>query len=94
MFCNATNRVYWLRTVRHMSSVRVRFAPSPTGFMHLGGLRMAIINYLMAKKEGGSFILRIEDTDRKRLVSGSSENIVQSLELMGLIPDESKVERC
>ena len=77
-----------------MSSVRVRFAPSPTGFMHLGGLRMAIINYLMAKKEGGSFILRIEDTDRKRLVSGSLENIIQSLEMMGLIPDESRSKRC
>ena len=55
---------------------------------------MAIINYLMAKKEGGSFILRIEDTDRKRLVSGSSENIMQSLEMMGLIPDESRNKSC
>ena len=94
MFCNVTSRICGCRTVRSMSSVRVRFAPSPTGFMHLGGLRMAIINYLMAKKEGGSFILRIEDTDRKRLVSGSLENIIQSLEMMGLIPDESRSKRC
>ena len=48
--------------------------------MHLGGLRMAIINYLMARKNGGSFILRIEDTDRNRLVPGSAENIIDTLE--------------
>lgn len=61
--------------------------------MHLGGLRMATINYLMAKKYGGTFILRIEDTDRKRLVPGSAENILQSLDMMGLCPDESRVEQ-
>ena len=73
---------------RTVSTARVRFAPSPTGFMHLGGLRMAIINYLMARKNGGSFILRIEDTDRNRLVPGSAENIIDTLEQFGLRPDE------
>lgn len=52
-------------------SVRVRFAPSPTGPLHIGGVRTALYNYLLAKKEGGSFILRIEDTDQIRLVSGA-----------------------
>ena len=51
--------------------VRVRFAPSPTGPLHVGGLRTALYNYLLAKKNGGSFILRIEDTDTKREVEGS-----------------------
>lgn len=74
---------------RLISNVRVRFAPSPTGYMHLGGLRMALINYLYAKKYNGNFILRIEDTDRKRLVSGSIENIINCLDLFSLSPDES-----
>ena len=74
---------------RLISNVRVRFAPSPTGYMHLGGLRMALINYLYAKKNNGDFILRIEDTDRKRLVSGSIENIINCLNLFSLSPDES-----
>ena len=74
---------------RLISNVRVRFAPSPTGYMHLGGLRMALINYLYAKKYNGDFILRIEDTDRKRLVSGSIENIINCLDLFSLSPDES-----
>ena len=73
---------------RTVATARVRFAPSPTGFMHLGGLRMAVINYLLAKKSGGSFILRIEDTDRNRLVPGSAENIIETLEQFGLRPDE------
>ncbi|MBN2355126.1 glutamate--tRNA ligase, partial [candidate division KSB1 bacterium] len=60
-----------------MSSVRVRFAPSPTGFVHIGGLRTALYNYLFAKKHGGTFILRIEDTDRERYVSGAMENLIQ-----------------
>ena len=74
---------------RLISNVRVRFAPSPTGYMHLGGLRMALINYLYAKKNNGDFILRIEDTDRKRLVSVSIENIINCLDLFSLSPDES-----
>ncbi|KAM4025626.1 nondiscriminating glutamyl-tRNA synthetase EARS2, mitochondrial [Anomaloglossus baeobatrachus] len=69
--------------------VRVRFAPSPTGFLHLGGLRTALYNYLFAKKHGGVFILRLEDTDRSRLVPGSAERIEDMLEWAGIPPDES-----
>ncbi|XP_053550325.1 probable glutamate--tRNA ligase, mitochondrial [Bombina bombina] len=69
--------------------VRVRFAPSPTGFLHLGGLRTALYNYLFAKKHGGSFILRLEDTDRNRLVPGAAESIEDMLEWAGIPPDES-----
>ena len=59
--------------------VRTRFAPSPTGFMHLGGLRTALYNYLYAKKMGGKFILRIEDTDQERFVEGATEVIYDTL---------------
>ncbi|XP_068176743.1 nondiscriminating glutamyl-tRNA synthetase EARS2, mitochondrial [Antennarius striatus] len=69
--------------------VRVRFAPSPTGFLHLGGLRTALYNYIFAKKYGGSFILRLEDTDRTRLVPGAAESIEDMLEWAGVPPDES-----
>ncbi|KAI9501221.1 glutamyl-tRNA synthetase [Coemansia spiralis] len=68
--------------------VRVRFAPSPTGMLHLGGLRTALFNYLLARRYGGSFILRIEDTDQKRIVPGATENIVRALEWAGLSIDE------
>ena len=54
-----------------MTQVRTRFEPSPTGFMHLGGVRTALYNYLYAKKMGGKFILRIEDTDQERIVPGA-----------------------
>ena len=67
---------------------RVRFAPSPTGPLHIGGLRTALFNYLFAKKTGGSFILRIEDTDKKREVSGSEQYIIDALNWCGIIPDE------
>ncbi|XP_053410147.1 probable glutamate--tRNA ligase, mitochondrial isoform X3 [Nycticebus coucang] len=69
--------------------VRVRFAPSPTGFLHLGGLRTALYNYIFAKKHQGSFILRLEDTDQNRLVPGAAENIEDMLEWAGIPPDES-----
>ncbi|RXM32394.1 putative glutamate--tRNA ligase, mitochondrial [Acipenser ruthenus] len=69
--------------------VRVRFAPSPTGFLHLGGLRTALYNYIFAKKHGGSFILRLEDTDQSRLVPGAAERIEDMLEWAGVPPDES-----
>ena len=61
-----------------MSEVRVRFAPSPTGPLHIGGLRTALFNYLFAKKHGGTFILRIEDTDQTRFVPGAEEYILES----------------
>jgi len=63
-------------------------APSPTGFLHVGGLRTALYNFLLARKLGGKFILRIEDTDQSRLVEGALENIVQTLTDFGLAPDE------
>lgn len=69
--------------------VRVRFAPSPTGFLHLGGLRTALYNYIFAKKYGGSFVLRLEDTDQSRLVPGADEAIEDMLEWAGIPPDES-----
>lgn len=68
--------------------VRVRFAPSPTGPLHIGGVRTALYNYLFAKKEGGTFILRIEDTDQNRYVEGAEDYIKESLEWLGLVPEE------
>lgn len=70
--------------------VRVRFAPSPTGPLHMGGVRTALYNYLFAKKHQGDFLLRIEDTDQTRLVPGAEEYIVESLKWCGLIPDEGQ----
>lgn len=67
---------------------RVRFAPSPTGYLHVGGLRTALYNYLFAKRNGGKFILRIEDTDRNRLVEGAVENLIKTLNWVGLTYDE------
>lgn len=69
--------------------VRVRFAPSPTGGLHLGGVRTVLYNYLFAKQHGGDFIVRIEDTDQTRFVPGAEEYIFQCLEWTGLVPDES-----
>ena len=69
-------------------SVRVRFAPSPTGLLHIGGLRTALYNYLFARKHGGTFLLRIEDTDQERHVEGAEDDILQSLEWAGLSYDE------
>ncbi len=71
-----------------MNEVRTRFAPSPTGFMHLGGLRTALYNYLFAKKNGGKFILRIEDTDQERFVEGATEVIYDTLRGCGMNWDE------
>jgi glutamyl-tRNA synthetase len=68
--------------------VRVRFAPSPTGFLHIGGVRTALFNWLFAKHYGGQFILRIEDTDEKRFVPGSADDLMQSLRWVGLAWDE------
>lgn len=67
----------------------MRFAPSPTGFLHLGGLRTALYNYLFAKKYGGTFILRLEDTDQSRLVPGAAQAIEDMLDWAGIPPDES-----
>ncbi len=69
--------------------VRVRFAPSPTGGLHLGGVRTVLYNYLFAKQHGGDFVLRIEDTDQSRYVAGAEEYIYETLRWCGLEPDES-----
>ena len=71
-----------------MSKTRVRFAPSPTGPLHMGGVRTALYNYLFAKQHGGDFILRIEDTDSNRFVPGAEEYIIESLRWCGIFPDE------
>jgi glutamyl-tRNA synthetase len=68
--------------------VRVRFAPSPTGGLHMGGVRTALFNYLFAKKSGGNFILRIEDTDQSRYVEDAEEYIIRALKWCGIEPDE------
>ena len=67
---------------------RVRFAPSPTGHMHLGSARTALYDYLIAKKTGGQFILRIEDTDFKRYTPGAEEELINGLRWLGLDFDE------
>jgi glutamyl-tRNA synthetase len=71
-----------------MTKPRVRFAPSPTGALHIGGLRTALYNYLFARKHGGTFILRIEDTDQGRYVPGAEAYIIEALTWAGLVPDE------
>lgn len=71
---------------------RVRFAPSPTGPLHMGGVRTALYNYLYAKQNGGKFILRIEDTDSQRFVPGAEDYILESLAWCGIMPDEGIVQ--
>ncbi len=68
--------------------MRVRFAPSPTGALHIGGVRTALYNYLLAHRHGGTFLLRVEDTDQNRYVPGAEDYIIESLRWLGLLPDE------
>ncbi|XP_026102782.1 probable glutamate--tRNA ligase, mitochondrial isoform X1 [Carassius auratus] len=97
MFC-VLRKVCWRRPssrrgvcTRHPAPApRVRFAPSPTGFLHLGGLRTALYNYLFSRQHGGAFLLRLEDTDRSRLVPGAADDIEDMLEWAGIPPDESR----
>lgn len=70
------------------AKVRVRFAPSPTGPLHIGGVRTALYNYLFAKKHGGDFLLRIEDTDQTRYVPGAEDYVIEALKWCGMTPDE------
>lgn len=72
--------------------IRTRFAPSPTGFLHVGGLRAALFAYLFAKQHGGKFLLRIEDTDQKRSVEGALESLIRTLKWAGLTYDEGPLE--
>ena len=74
-----------------MSKIRVRFAPSPTGGLHLGGVRTALYNYLFAKQHDGDFVLRIEDTDLARSTEESTRSILEGLAWIGLTPDEETV---
>ncbi|MCH5171344.1 MAG: glutamate--tRNA ligase [Erysipelotrichales bacterium] len=71
------------------NKVRVRYAPSPTGFLHIGGARSALFNYLYAKRNGGDFVFRIEDTDIERNVKGGEESQLNDLMWLGIVPDES-----
>ena len=71
-----------------MSDLRVRFAPSPTGYLHIGGARTALFNYLLAQKEKGTFVLRIEDTDVARSTQESVDAILQAMDWLGLSYDE------
>lgn len=71
-----------------MSETRVRFAPSPTGYLHIGGARTALFNWLYARKTGGTFILRIEDTDKERSTEEATNQILDSMKWLGLTPDE------
>jgi glutamyl-tRNA synthetase len=83
------NRIFATNFLQMSKPVRVRFAPSPTGPLHIGGVRTALFNYLFAKKHGGVFYLRIEDTDQNRYVPGAEEYIFEALEWLGIAPSES-----
>src|ERR1700751_2550437 len=72
-------------------TVRTRFAPSPTGFLHIGGVRTALFNWLYARATGGKFLMRIEDTDRRRSQQGYTDVILESLKWLGLEWDEEPV---
>ena len=85
------NLIFATEKLNKMSEVRVRFAPSPTGPLHIGGVRTALYNYLFAKKNGGKMILRIEDTDQTRFVEGAEQYIINSLKWCGIEFDESVV---
>jgi glutamyl-tRNA synthetase len=74
-----------------MSPIRTRFAPSPTGLLHIGGARAALFNYLFARHHGGEFLLRIEDTDRTRSTDAATKVILDGLDWLGLNPDAPPV---
>ena len=76
-----------------MPEVRVRFAPSPTGPLHIGGVRTALYNYLFAKNKGGKLILRIEDTDQSRLVKGAENYIIDSFYHLSLYSSDTFLKR-
>jgi glutamyl-tRNA synthetase len=88
IFPKLTTLSFFLFTFALMK-VRVRFAPSPTGGLHLGGVRTVLYNYLFARANGGDFVLRIEDTDQSRFVPGAEQYIMDCLKWCGLVPDES-----
>ena len=71
--------------------MRVRFAPSPTGYLHIGGLRTALYNFLLARRHGGVFVLRIEDTDRSRFVADAEQDILDMMAWAGIAYDEGPI---
>ena len=79
--------------MNNIDKVRVRFAPSPTGNLHIGGVRTAIFNWLFAKANQGTFILRIEDTDRNRYDKDSEDSIISSLKWLGITWDEGPIRQ-
>jgi glutamyl-tRNA synthetase len=81
---------FYFKAIKMNKRVRVRFAPSPTGPLHMGGVRTALYNYLFAKKHGGDFLLRIEDTDQTRFVPGAEDYIIESLKWCGIMPNEGQ----
>jgi len=87
-YCGCGNKEHHHHDNNNQQGVRVRYAPSPTGYLHLGGLRTALFNYLFAKKNKGTFIMRIEDTDQTRFVQGSAKNLENCLEWAGIPYDE------
>ena len=76
-----------------ISHVRTRFAPSPTGSLHMGGLRTALVNFLYAKSQNGKFFVRIEDTDRERTIENSERTIINTLDAFGIKSDEPSVRQ-
>ncbi len=93
LIINQFNRIFEMKmNISKEKKVRVRFAPSPTGYLHVGGLRTALYNYLFARKHDGMFILRIEDTDRSRYVEGAIENLIATLQWAGLDYDEGPIK--
>jgi glutamyl-tRNA synthetase len=92
IFAESKLKKYKTVDMSSKNSVRVRFAPSPTGPLHMGGVRTALFNYLFARKQGGTFILRIEDTDQTRYVKGAENYIIEALKWCGLEFDEGPVQ--
>lgn len=84
-----TNKIDFHRVHDYVNGrgTRVRFAPSPTGWLHIGGIRTLLVNYMFAQSVGGRFYLRIEDTDRTRFVEGAVQNIIDTMEWFGIVPD-------
>ncbi len=87
-FANKIFTLFNYKIMNNKSQIRTRFAPSPTGFLHIGSLRTALYSYLFAKQNGGQFVLRLEDTDMKRQVEGAAEAIYSGLKWAGLKYDE------
>ena len=91
LLCPLSILSYFLHMENTKNQIRVRFAPSPTGHLHIGGVRTALFNYLYARQMGGTYCLRIEDTDKERSTDANMQEILSALEWLGLSPDETPV---